>query len=90
MSFCQKQTAAHALSGSLSGPLPGAASASMAQPGTRFSGAIIGTMPDMLVTSSTTATSLTSTVWKLALAVGDQLWLESWSPTRDELRKNLI
>ena len=61
----------------------------MTQPGARFSGAIVGAMPEVLVTSSTTATNLTSTIWTLALAVGEQTWKETWSPTRDERRKKV-
>ena len=60
----------------------------MTQPGARFSGAIVGALPEVLVTSSTTATKLTTAVWNLALEVGDQQWEEALSPTRDELRKN--
>ena len=55
----------------------------MTQPGARFSGAVVGALPEVLVTSSTTATELTTAVWNLALEVGDQQWKEAWSPTRD-------
>ena len=60
----------------------------MTQPPARFTGAIVGDMPDALATSSTKANELTSTVWTLALAVGDQMWEETWSPTLDERRRN--
>ena len=88
MSFRQKQTCLEPLPP----PFPPrdwlvrtAAGAGMTQPGARFSGAIVGAMPDSLASSSTSATELTTAVWTLALEVGDQHWEEAWSPARDEL-----
>ena len=56
----------------------------MAQPAALFSGPIDGSIPESLVSSSTTANAFTVTVWTLALEVGDQQWKPAWSPTRDE------